>query len=162
MTSSPPEIRLRPAEAGDVDLLLGWANDPVARAVSFTTAPIPRADHVAWFERALANPDRHLLIAMVEGVPVATLRLDAGEGPGEAVISVNVGPESRGRGIGRGALEAATGEAARLGFARIVAWIRPETAASLRAFEAAGYSKVSEGVLQGQLALRYERAVVGS
>jgi RimJ/RimL family protein N-acetyltransferase len=133
-------VSLRPATADDVDLVYAWANDPASRAASFHSGQIEYADHVAWFEAQLTRPDRNVFIAEHLGRPVAVVRLDrASEREDRCVISLNVAPEARGQGLARPAFEAATREAARLGFATIHALVRPDNQAIVRPLLRAGY-----------------------
>ena len=150
-------ITLRPAQADDVDLWFRWANDPVTRAASFRSDPIKYEDHIVWFQESLTRPGRHLLLAMASGQTVAVLRFDREDDKSLAVISINVDPQARGSGIGTATLHAATVEASRLGFSKIIALIRPDNLASLRAFERVGYLKVGQELVNGQPAMRYER-----
>jgi L-amino acid N-acyltransferase YncA len=141
--ASPP-VTLRDATPADVDLVYAWANDPATRAASFETATIEYADHVAWFGAQLERSDRHVLVAEHEAQPIAIVRLDrSSDDASTCVISVNLAPEARGRGLGRRVLDAAAGRAVRLGFARIHALIRPENVASAHAFASAGFVELA-------------------
>ena len=152
-------VVLRRAIASDVDRVFAWANDPVTRAVSFASAAIPYPEHVAWLEQQLARSDRNLLIAQHHGQPIAVVRLDRlAEHDGTCVISINVAPEARGRGLGTATLAAATPYAGALGFSRIRALIRPDNHASVRAFVAAGYVQVGSTRVAEHDALVFERA----
>ena len=155
MSSSP---RLREATAADLDRVFEWLNDPVTRAMSLSTAPVPYADHCAWFEAALRRPTRHLFIAEHAGEAVGFLRLDANAEGAGCTISINLAPQARGRGLGRASLEAATEAARGLDFSHIDALIRAHNGASLAAFARAGYrpvdgARVGEGVLAYRLEL---------
>src|SRR5690606_13094842 len=144
MVSDEATVRLRPARAEDVDLVFAWANDPATRAASFRSEEIGSAEHVTWFAEQLVRPDRNPRIAELRGAPIALIRLDrADERGGLCIISVNLAPDARGRGLGAMALEAATREAARLGFDTIHALVRPENEASVRAFLRAGYVELA-------------------
>jgi RimJ/RimL family protein N-acetyltransferase len=151
------ELVLRAATADDCERVFTWANDPITRAVSFSSAAIAWADHVAWFEQQLARSDRNVLIASADRDPVAVVRLDRLDAA-TCVISINVAPTARGRGLGTAALLAATAYAAKLGFTRIRALIRPDNAASVRAFTAAGYAQVDTTTVADQDALVFERS----
>jgi RimJ/RimL family protein N-acetyltransferase len=73
-------------------------------------------------------------------VPVGTVRLDR-RAPDEAEVSITIAPGARGRGLARPAIELGVEHArATWGVARLTARIRPENAASLRAFAAAGFA----------------------
>ena len=129
----------RPARAGDARLLHRWRDDPAVRAASRLQEPVLYADHVSWLERALAAPDRTLLVIEHAGEPVGTVRFDRTSD--EAEISVTVAAEARGRGLGRRLIA----EACELQLAawprleRIVAAVRRENRRSAAAFERAGF-----------------------
>ena len=59
----PEPLRYRPVAEADADLLLGWRNEEHVRAMSRTPDPVAPADHARWLTRALADPDRTLLLA---------------------------------------------------------------------------------------------------
>jgi RimJ/RimL family protein N-acetyltransferase len=132
-------LRLRPATADDAERLLAWRNDPVTRAASRSTAEVALDEHRGWLERVLADPERHLLIGEAEGRAVGQARFDALD-DGAYEISVTVAPEVRGQGLGTALIAAATGWLRETApGAAVLAAVRPENAASLAAFRAAGY-----------------------
>jgi spore coat polysaccharide biosynthesis predicted glycosyltransferase SpsG/RimJ/RimL family protein N-acetyltransferase len=138
-SAPPPVQRYRPATAADADLLLLWRNEPAVRAVSATTEEIAAADHVAWLERVLADPDRTLLLAERDGAPVGSVRFD--RSGAEAEISITIAPAQRGRGVGAQAIAEATELelASRPALRRVMARVGAANASSRRAFERAGY-----------------------
>lgn len=149
-------VTLRPGAPADVDRVFAWANDPVTRANSFSSAEITYEGHVRWYRSQLESEDRNLYIALDGEEPVAVVRLDRdGDDPTSCVVGINVAPTARGRGIGVRALEAGTEQARALGFRRIVALIRPENTASVRAFTRAGYQPAGTTEAPGLTALRY-------
>jgi UDP-2,4-diacetamido-2,4,6-trideoxy-beta-L-altropyranose hydrolase len=136
-----PFVRLRQATPDDARLLFDWANDPVTRANSFSTEPIPWPDHTRWLERRLADDACALYVVEdATGRPVGQVRLDdAGD---ETVVSVALAADARGRGLGTAAISAAARSAQRNGAPRRVrALIKPENTTSLRAFETAGFKR---------------------
>ena len=48
-------LNLRDIVAGDVRLLWEWANDPITRAASFSSTPIPWGSHADWFDQKLKD-----------------------------------------------------------------------------------------------------------
>lgn len=139
--TAPDPIRQRPATTGDAPVLLAWRNDPLTRAMSATTHEIAPAEHAAWLDRVLSDPGRELLVAQRGGVALASVRFDRDNAAAE--ISVVVAPEHRGAGVGTRILREATELqlAARTQLERIVARVRPDNPASLRAFARAGYEQ---------------------
>lgn len=136
-----PRLELREAEPQDVRLLFEWANDPAARAQSFTQAEIPWEDHERWFARRLSDARCLLLIAQdSRGEPLGQVRFDLDE-EANAIISISIAPAQRGRGYGAEAIVRACEELrARHGPRTVLAYIRQDNLASQRAFSRAGFS----------------------
>ena len=134
------DIRLRPVTAGDARKLWQWRNEPETRAVSFCTAPIAYDDHVQWLASKLRDRNVFILIVIGEGeVEIGYVRLDVHGDAAE--MSLSLDRAHRGRGLGPSAIRAATEFAMNtLGIHRVTARVRPENAASLGAFRAAGFS----------------------
>lgn len=95
LTSS---VMLRPAELADCERIFNWRNAEETRQFSFEAKPIAFDEHVAWFRKALENPDRQILIGESNGEAVGVLRFDRDEK--RAVISVYLVPGHYGKGIG--------------------------------------------------------------
>lgn len=147
-------LRLRPAEAGDVRRLYDWRNDPVARAMSRSGAPIAFEDHVRWFEAALADAHMLLLVAEVEGEPVGVVRFSHGEA---WETHVAIAPHKRGQGLASAVLCRGIEALQRSRAAKsLIAYIRPDNRPSLAAFERAGYRR--DGETEGMLVLRLDIA----
>lgn len=60
---------LRAAHEGDRDAVRAWRNHPQVRAASLTRHEISADEHAAWWERALADPTRRVLVYERSGVP---------------------------------------------------------------------------------------------
>ena len=146
-------LKLRRAAEADSRLLWEWANEPAARAVSFSPEPIAWETHAGWFNSKLNDPRCFLFVAEnEEGAPVGQVRFDTDAG--EAVISVSVDARFRGGGVG--------GELIRLGsralfdaapVVLIHAYVKPDNRASVRAFEGAGYRRAGAVEVRGHEAL---------
>ena len=91
-------VILWPATMADAALLHDWRNHPSARAASHSTAEIAYEAHVAWLQHSLADPNRRILIAELNGEPAGTVRADLSQGVWD--LSWAVSPEHRGYGIG--------------------------------------------------------------
>lgn len=128
------------ATAADSDLLLSWRNDPETRRRSLNPAEVSPAEHGAWFDRVLADPDRELLLVRHDGEPVGTVRFDRDTGT-DREVSITLAPQQRGR--GRAATVLACGEellAAELpAGCRVTARVKVDNAASGALFRRAGY-----------------------
>ena len=160
MTEPAPEVTVRPARTEDADLLLAWANDPVTRAASFSSAVIDRPDHLRWLAERLASPRTRLYIGELDGVPVGQVRFDLGP-DGTAGGGISVAPAMRGRGLGRALLRAGvTAIWADPAFAGVtlVARVRVDNARSLRLFEGVGFRRRSTGTCDGAPCVTLELA----
>lgn len=152
---SAPAVTLRPALSSDAITLWRWRNDAQTRAASFSGDPVELAEHERWLQETLGRADRHLYVAHAEGRDVATARLDV-QGT-EAVVSLTVAPEWRGRGIGTHVLRALVAEAfGAPGLRRLVAHVKADNAPSRSAFVSAGFTLVASGD-DGALTLVCER-----
>lgn len=117
----------------DAKVLFAWRNDPDTRANSMTADEVPWESHCAWLEASLANDNRDLLVAEVEGVPVGTVRIDRGE---ETELSWTVAPDARGKGYAKQMVKAACPKG------RVIATIKAANVASQRVAAAAGFKVV--------------------
>jgi spore coat polysaccharide biosynthesis predicted glycosyltransferase SpsG/RimJ/RimL family protein N-acetyltransferase len=136
--SPGPALEIRPAAIDDAALLLSWRNDPVTRASSRSTEEVGLADHMAWLERVLADPDRRLYVALDHGAPVATVRWDRHDS-GAWEASITVAASARGRGTAGAALRAAEAALDTPDPVLLVAAIHEDNLASRSLFTRAGY-----------------------
>lgn len=149
----PDPVQLRRATAGDARLVWTWNNEPEARRLSLSTASIPWESHLSWFGARIANPACRLWIIEANGEPRGVVRLERElrGGVGVGVVSIALGPEARGQGLGPKALVAACerymGET---GDEEIEALILPENVGSVRAFVRAGFVRVADREVAGR------------
>jgi spore coat polysaccharide biosynthesis predicted glycosyltransferase SpsG/RimJ/RimL family protein N-acetyltransferase len=154
-------LDLRRAEPGDAELLWAWANDPLTRAQSFSSEPIPWETHLAWFRERCEDPAHALFVAGDRGGPVGLVRFaPAGS---DLEIAVVVAPERRGQHLAAPLIDAGVRRVAReRGPATVVARIKVGNTASQRAFRAADFDADAEQPGQPDGWLRYTRARHGS
>ena len=135
-------VRVRRVREQDCELLWHWANDPEVRARAFSTTPIPRTDHVAWFGTKIASADCLLLIGIdVEDLPIGQVRFDS-DAEGIAKIDISIDRSRRVEGFGLELLRAALRVASDLGIRTARALVKPDNAPSLHLFAAAGFENV--------------------
>ena len=132
-------LRLRLVQAEDCRMIWEWANDPTTRAVSFTTESISWESHVRWFSAKLSDPNCLFFVALDSNdVPIGQVRF-AMDGP-EAVISVSLAFDQRGKGYGSQIIRKATQRVFASTAVRLIhAYIRPENIQSIQAFIRAGF-----------------------
>jgi RimJ/RimL family protein N-acetyltransferase len=124
---------VRKATKADALDVLSWRNDPLTRSMSRAPDEVGQASHLEWFEKALGDPSRTLLIGELDGQKIGMVRFDHGE---ETEVSININPACRGQGLSHALLT----ESMTWVCGTLVAEIRPENLASQRLFEHAGFS----------------------
>lgn len=103
MAHAKPQDRpaLEVLEAGPEDKLINWlwVNDPVTRRMFKLNGYIGWSEHCRWYEGMLRNADRMLYIGRVGPERIGNVRFDRIY---DAVweVSVNIGPDWRGQGLG--------------------------------------------------------------
>jgi GNAT superfamily N-acetyltransferase len=134
------EISVRQAVAGDARDVYAWRNDPLVRAQSLDQKEISPAAHVAWFEKAVKDEDKVLLIGETGSAGMGVVRLDiSGD---EARVSIYLNPAFRGKGLGLSLLEQAVGwlRGNRRDVSTLTAEVKPDNGPSNVLFVDAGFS----------------------
>ena len=158
MSDAAPQVTLRPATAADRDWFWSVNNAPDVRRQSVRPEPIPYADHCRWFAARLDDPRTQLFVVEVAAKPVGVLRCDLDDAAPDAVLSLALADGQRGRGLGRAAVRLASDALlTRPDVARVLARIRPDNAASMRAFAAAGFDPAGAVTQDGVALSGYER-----
>jgi RimJ/RimL family protein N-acetyltransferase len=149
-------VAVRLARPEDEGLLLHWANDPLARRMSFHPDPITPEEHTVWFRNVLSGSRAtQLIVETLDGTPVGQVRIGQ-----DGEISISLAAERRGRGLAAPSLRAALDWARReLGLARAVARIKPDNEASIKVFEAVGFRCEGETLVAGQRCLTYVKSL---
>ena len=136
-------IQLQEASTDHRHYLYRLVCDPVTRAMAMTTAIPSWSDHCEWFQDWLDLPNARRWIVTQNDAPVGQvwcLRDTA-----TALITVNLQPDLRGRGIGRMAIALATQDAVETWNLPVIAKIKQANVASRKAFTHAGYDQVTDG-----------------
>lgn len=99
-------MKLRPATIADESILLEWRNEPQARANSSYAAEVTPEGHHVWLQRVLVDPETHLYIAEIEGVPVGQGRIERAwkaysKKMDSAAIGYSIDVNERGKGYGK-------------------------------------------------------------
>ncbi|MFQ5506856.1 MAG: GNAT family N-acetyltransferase [Planctomycetota bacterium] len=143
------QLSVRQCQREDCADIWSWRNDELARRMSHETDPIPWVEHCEWYERALQDDARLLLLALLGEDRIGMGRFDFVE-KDVATVSINMNPGFRGKGLGRAALDSFCEYAFReRGPGRILAEVKSDNRASRRCFEACGFQlqRESDGIL---------------
>lgn len=149
-------ITVREANASDCGLIFQWANDAATRAASFQSEIIGWDTHRAWFSQRQQDPNCLMLICGDDqGNPLGLVRFDLVED--EAIISINLNPGVRGRGLSSFIIIRTVDELfKRQGISKVRAFIKPQNIPSEKAFTRAGFSRKGESFVRGNEALLYD------
>ena len=96
----------------DLELVLGWRNDPEVRRHMFTQHEISLPEHRTWFSRNSGDSCKHLLIYQPDGTPLGFISLAVQNHPNVAdwgFYAAPAAPKGTGRLMGRAALDHAFG-----------------------------------------------------
>lgn len=134
-------IYLRKGLWTDVEHTWRWANEPLARQMSFKSDPIPYEEHATWLRSTLSNENAWVRVVELAGVgPIGIVRFNKKLDDAHAVISVNVSESFRSRGLGTRIIRIATHEfVSESGLEEVIAYTKTSNIASARAFQKAGY-----------------------
>lgn len=141
-------MRLRKATLSDAKIIYEWANDPVTRKNSFSHEEIKWDDHIAWYTKKLSDSNCLFFILEDGQIPAGSIRLDCVPGPNEAIISYNISPAFRGRGLGKTILMLIEEKVLQdyrfdLNIKKLVGEVLPDNEASKKCFEHNGYTCIS-------------------
>ncbi len=152
---TPLWLTLRPVQLEDALLIWSWANDPFVRVVSFSTTEIPWEAHIKWFENKLNDSYCVFYIASnSKNQPVGQARYDVNGD--ECIISVSLVTEFRGCGYGTQLIQQATQKFFMESHVKIViAHIKEQNTASIRAFMKAGFQEIESVIIDGDRAKRF-------
>ncbi|MEM6964803.1 MAG: bifunctional UDP-2,4-diacetamido-2,4,6-trideoxy-beta-L-altropyranose hydrolase/GNAT family N-acetyltransferase [Bacteroidota bacterium] len=95
------EIKLQAVTFDDWQLLLDWRNDIETRKHSHTVDIISAKDHQMWLRNVLNDPQRQLFIAIMDEMPVGTVRADFDDTCAAYELSWTISPDARGKGVGK-------------------------------------------------------------
>lgn len=147
-------MQVRTADNDDCEDLFVWRNDEFTRRMSLNSHPIDWRAHCDWFNSALADESRVVLICEERGgrKKIAVVRFDIVKQT--ATVSINLAPEQRGRGKATGCLQGAIDFLLvnRSDVTQLAAEVREDNQASARCFANAGFALLSldGGVLRFQ------------
>jgi len=134
-------LRLRNVETSDMVDLLKWRNHPLIRENSFSTNAISSNEHERWFKKKIKEPGSKIYIACCGDGKIGMIRFDD---HGDVIkVNVMLNPDFLNKGIGSNVIK--------LGIEKltseikldkhIVAEIKNDNVASIKAFQKAGFKE---------------------
>lgn len=133
-------VKVRPAAPDDAAGAWVWRNAESTRRHFHDAAPVPLPQHMSWWQRTLADPQRELLVAEIGSLPVGIVRLDHADD--SSTTSIYLDPALVGVGLGPQILRAVQRHVRAASQPRpLRAEILATNTASQRGFERAGFSR---------------------
>ena len=146
--SSSVTSQIRPMVQADLERVLTWRNHPEVRRYMYTQHEISLDEHQRWFERALTNPKKHLLIFEVNEQALGFVNFNETESEGIADWGFYVAPDAQ-KGTGRQLGYAALGQAfEKLNFHKICGQALAYNERSCKFHQSMGFQQ--EGILRDQ------------
>lgn len=140
-------ITVRKATREDINILFEWTNDPITRAESFNQNKIEYNEHVQWLDRKLSDPNALILICRKDGTRIGVVRFDKRES--SSIVSISLGNQYRGRGIGVQMLEQAIDYVKNINFCSyLIAYIKTGNIASRNIFAKNGFECVDNSQVE--------------
>ena len=149
---------LREAAKGDCELYFQWVNEAAVRQNALDQEPIKRENHEEWFPSRLASDKALLYVAQVGTEAVGQIRFEE-KSIGQYVLSYSIDQHHRGKGLAKPLLLAGVDRLTRVlrkSF-EIIAEVRLENSASIRALQKAGFIQHSES--NGILMMSYHHCL---
>ncbi len=141
-------FRLRPMTLEDVRIYWEMSNDPLVRAMSFHSEPIPWESHLTWLRSKLAQTQHFFSLVLDErDIPAGVLRFEPSCETNQAIntgiVGILLAEHVRGRGWAAEVLKAGIARIWWLtDWQQIRAQIKPTNPASIRAFTQAGFESL--------------------
>lgn len=147
------QLFVRQAQPEDAMDVFRWRNDPLVCAMSRHKEPISEAAHLIWYSQAVGDPNRLLLVGVLDGKSIGIVRFDRQEAS-LWEVSITTAQDARGKGLGQGLLGLALGRLhAVFPSASVLAVARLNNEPSLKLFHALGFNRDSDDGVFASLVL---------
>ena len=136
--------RVRVASEGDAERVFEWRYSSISGEKYYLRNKSPNYnDHLSWFQSALKEDSRTLLIVMIGNIPIAHVRLDVVlDNPYKERVSICVSPEIKKQGQSAEILYVALKQVNRFMEKEFIADVHRDHIASKRLFLSLGFKKV--------------------
>ena len=131
-------IKIRNANLDDEEIILNWKNDDLSVLHSQSKRLVSKKDHKKWFTSQLEIRPCPILMAQNKEKKIGMIRFD--KKSDMYVVSINLNPDFRGRGLGSTMLL----EAEKFFFkhnSKTIAYVDPSNLASIKLFKKCGYNQ---------------------
>ena len=148
------QISFRKANIEDSNLILEWSNDKTVRKNSYNTQPIELATHKKWFNAKLKDSNTLLLIALINNQPAGLVRFEHDKN--HSIVGLLISKPHRGKGLAAQILKKSAIVYFESKLSPILAYIKVDNIASIKAFEKANYRFFKDDTIEGNSSFVYK------
>lgn len=147
-------ISFRKAEEKDVLQVYNWSNDALVRQNSYNSDAIELEAHKNWYSQKIKDKNTMFLIALVNKEPAGVVRYEIDEG--HAVIGIMISEAYRGQKLATDFLIHSAKRYFSTHNVPILAYIKKQNIASIKAFENANYTYFKDENVKGSISFVYK------
>ena len=90
---------IRHANASDSNELFLWRNDETTRLMSKSSNVIDEKNHEKWLKQCISSKNCYLYIGILNNYKVGVVKFDCDFKKKESLVSINLNPQIRGKGL---------------------------------------------------------------
>ena len=128
-------------EADSEDIFL-WRNDPYSRSMSKKPKIIEKSTHIKWFNDIIKNKNSYLYIGLLNNTKVGVVRFDCDLEIKKSLVSINLNPKMRGRGLSSDLLSTAIKKLLKIHKLTLCASIKKGNLISKKIFQKCGFNEI--------------------
>lgn len=147
-------ISFRKAEENDILQVYNWSNDTLVRQNSYNSDSIKLEAHKAWYLQKVKDKNTLFLIALVNKKPAGIVRYEIDKE--HAVIGILVSKAFRGQKLATDFLISSAEQYFNTFNVPVLAYIKKENIASVKAFKKARYTYFKDEIVNGSISFVYK------
>ena len=147
-------ISIRDILNSDCNYLFDWANETDTRKNSIDSKPISIEEHIKWFEKRLNNKDSNNFMCLFNNNPAGIVWFDNKREA--SIISITINPNYRGKKLSSKFLKIAIESFIKNNNSKIIAYIKPENLASIKAFKNSNFFLEKKEKIKDQTVLKFQ------
>lgn len=147
-------VSFRKATKDDLMLVYNWSNDPLVRNNSFNSEPIVLNQHRNWFATKIKDANTLFLIALVNNKPAGIIRYSIEDK--YSLVSIMISKAFRGQKLAETFLKKSSVLYFKIEDKPVLAYIKNENIASVKAFENSGYQYFKEELIKNKISFLYK------
>ncbi len=146
-------MEYRKATIADLLLYFTWVNDEDVVNNSIQQRKITLEEHTQWFEKAVQDPDKLLLVFSEEKIPAGQVRIEKKDG--ENVLTISLDKAFRNKGHAKKLLLDSCREFTKSKKEPVQAYVNESNTASSKSFLKSGFTSNGQVKINGTLFNKY-------